>query len=70
MSAPAVRLVNLIINCFTTLLPTILFTRYTSNMGEGDTRRMALDRVEEALATARETGVISYPNMRWVSRMV
>ena len=70
MSAPAVRLV-IIINCFTSLsLPTILFTRYTSNMGEGDTRRLALDRVEEALATARETGVISYPNMRWVSRMV
>ena len=39
-------------------------------MGDGDTRSLALDRVEEALAAARETGVISYPNMRWVNRMV
>ena len=39
-------------------------------MGDGDTRSLALDRVEEALAAARETGVISYPNMRWVTSSV
>ena len=74
VSAPAVRLVNnvnIVINFFTTIQYHYqLLTRYTSNMGDGDTRSLALDRVEEALAAARETGVISYPNMRLVTRMM